>query len=182
MPVPDRYDVDGDGRVTDTDLAAVRPPARWDRFGLRGPAIILRWIGRNAKRIAVAVVGFTFLFGGLAMLVLPGPGVIVSLIGLAVLATEFVWAERALDRATARTAQVAGAVSGSAAGRGMLAVSGSGLVLGGIAAFVVLDTYRMAGLGLVIAGVAALVTLLPHSQRWLERQQARSLDRQAQRR
>jgi hypothetical protein len=33
------------------------------------------------------------------MLVTPGPGIVVILIGLAILATEWAWAERALDRA-----------------------------------------------------------------------------------
>ena len=34
------------------------------------------------------------LLAGFAMLVLPGPGIIVIILGLAILATEFAWAER----------------------------------------------------------------------------------------
>ena len=34
------------------------------------------------------------------MLALPGPGVLVIILGLVILATEFAWAERMLDRTT----------------------------------------------------------------------------------
>jgi hypothetical protein len=176
-----RYDLDGDGEVTDAELALVTPASFWRRLGLRGPAIVLRWIGRNGKRLAVAVVGFAFLLGGLAMLVLPGPGVIVSLIGLAILATEFAWAERALDKATDRTAQVAGAVSSTKAGRGMLVLSGGSLCIAGIAVLALVEQFRVAGVGLIVAGVAALVTLAPQAQRWLEAQQAAGVERRAKR-
>ena len=50
-------------------------------------------------RALYAVVGFTLLLGGLAMLVLPGPAFVVIPIGLALLSLEFSWAERALERA-----------------------------------------------------------------------------------
>lgn len=51
------------------------------------------------KKIVVAVVGGTVLVLGLALLVLPGPAVLVIPVGLAILATEFVWARRWLRRA-----------------------------------------------------------------------------------
>ena len=50
-------------------------------------------------RVLYIVVGFTLLFGGIAMLVLPGPAFVVIPIGLAILSLEFVWAEGLLDRA-----------------------------------------------------------------------------------
>jgi tellurite resistance protein TerC len=53
---------------------------------------------RTARRIAVGVIGATVLVIGLAMLVLPGPGIVVLACGLAILATEFVWARRWLAR------------------------------------------------------------------------------------
>src|SRR6478735_2068744 len=49
-------------------------------------------------RVAVFVVGGLIVLAGLAMLVLPGPGWLVIILGVAVLATEFAWAERLLDR------------------------------------------------------------------------------------
>jgi tellurite resistance protein TerC len=49
---------------------------------------------QHAKRIIVAVIGATVLLAGLFMIVLPGPAVIVIPAGLAILASEFVWARR----------------------------------------------------------------------------------------
>jgi uncharacterized protein (TIGR02611 family) len=50
-------------------------------------------------RALYVVVGFAVLLAGLAMLVLPGPALLVIPIGLAILALEFSWAERMLERA-----------------------------------------------------------------------------------
>ena len=51
------------------------------------------------RRIIVSVVGATVLLIGIALLVLPGPAFIVIPIGLAILATEYAWARRWLNRA-----------------------------------------------------------------------------------
>ena len=53
------------------------------------------------KRIVIAIVGFTVLLIGVAMMILPGPAFIVIPLGLAILATEFVWAQRLLTKAKA---------------------------------------------------------------------------------
>jgi tellurite resistance protein TerC len=53
------------------------------------------------KRIVVAILGFTVLLVGVAMVILPGPAFIVIPLGLAILATEFVWAQRLLAKAKA---------------------------------------------------------------------------------
>ncbi|MBO2450866.1 PGPGW domain-containing protein [Actinomadura barringtoniae] len=50
-------------------------------------------------RIGVFTVGMTVLVGGLVMMVAPGPGILGIIVGLAILATEFAWAQRALHRA-----------------------------------------------------------------------------------
>jgi hypothetical protein len=52
-----------------------------------------------AIRVAVALGGFSTLLAGTALLVLPGPGVPLVVVGLGLLALEFRWAEAALDRA-----------------------------------------------------------------------------------
>jgi len=49
-------------------------------------------------RIIAAVIGGTVLLLGIAMIVLPGPAVVVIPLGLAVLGTEFIWARRWLRR------------------------------------------------------------------------------------
>jgi tellurite resistance protein TerC len=51
----------------------------------------------QVKRVVVIVIGFTVLAAGIAMIVLPGPAVVVIPIGLAILATEFIWARKLLD-------------------------------------------------------------------------------------
>jgi hypothetical protein len=71
------------------------------------PGEILRFLVRSSKRIAVTVVGGVLVLGGLAMLVLPGPGILVVVAGFAVLGTEYAWAAAALER-TKRTAAQAG--------------------------------------------------------------------------
>jgi uncharacterized protein (TIGR02611 family) len=51
-------------------------------------------------RIAVATLGFLVILAGLIMSVplVPGPGILVVAIGLMILALEFAWAERLLER------------------------------------------------------------------------------------
>ena len=53
---------------------------------------------QQAKRLIVIVAGSTVLLMGIAMIVLPGPAVLVIPVGLAVLATEFVWARKLLTK------------------------------------------------------------------------------------
>jgi hypothetical protein len=50
-------------------------------------------------RFLVALGGFATVVGGLALLVLPGPGIPLLIVGLGLLALEFRWAEAALARA-----------------------------------------------------------------------------------
>jgi len=57
---------------------------------------------RPAKRLIVAVIGFTVLAIGTAIIVLPGPSIIVIPLGLSILATEFVWAKRFLKKMKSR--------------------------------------------------------------------------------
>ncbi|MDE3110323.1 MAG: PGPGW domain-containing protein [Acidobacteriota bacterium] len=52
----------------------------------------------QAKRFLRIVFGFTLLVAGIAMIATPGPGWITILLALGVLAAEFVWARRLLDR------------------------------------------------------------------------------------
>ena len=53
---------------------------------------------KQVKRLIVAVIGFTILGIGIAMIVLPGPAILVIPLGLSILATEFVWAKRFLEK------------------------------------------------------------------------------------
>jgi uncharacterized protein (TIGR02611 family) len=60
---------------------------------------LVRFIWRSSRRAAVFVFGVVLVAVGLVMLVMPGPGIVLVVAGLAVLATEFVWAEYLLDKA-----------------------------------------------------------------------------------
>lgn len=53
---------------------------------------------KSAKRLVVGVIGGTLLLIGVALLVLPGPGLVVIAAGLGVLAIEFAWARAWLAR------------------------------------------------------------------------------------
>jgi len=56
---------------------------------------------RAARRSVVAVVGGSVVLVGVAMIVLPGPAFLVIPAGLAILATEFLWAKRWMTKARA---------------------------------------------------------------------------------
>lgn len=62
---------------------------------------VLKTIGQ-ARRLIVIVVGFTVLGAGVAMIALPGPAVVVIPVGLAILATEFIWARKLLGKVKER--------------------------------------------------------------------------------
>ena len=53
---------------------------------------------KQFKKIIVAVTGTIVTLIGVAMIVLPGPAFIVIPAGLAILATEFEWAEKLLHK------------------------------------------------------------------------------------
>jgi uncharacterized protein (TIGR02611 family) len=93
---------------------------------------IVRFIGRSGKRIAITIVGFAVLIAGVIMMVTPGPGVVAILAGLAILASEYAWAERALDKAKQGGKVVVDQATASPA-RIVLSVL---LTLGGIAAVI----------------------------------------------
>jgi uncharacterized protein (TIGR02611 family) len=57
---------------------------------------------KQVKRLIVAVIGFTTLGIGIAMIVLPGPAILVIPLGLSILATEFVWAKTFLEKVRSR--------------------------------------------------------------------------------
>jgi len=52
----------------------------------------------QVRRVFRIVAGFTLLIAGVVMLVTPGPGWLVIFLGLGLLAAEFVWAKRLMDR------------------------------------------------------------------------------------
>lgn len=53
---------------------------------------------KPVRRVIIGVIGGTILVLGIAMIVLPGPAIVVVPLGLMVLATEFIWARRWLRK------------------------------------------------------------------------------------
>lgn len=58
---------------------------------------------QQAKRVIKIIIGFTILITGFAMLILPGPAILVIPAGLAILATEFMWAKKLLQKVRNRS-------------------------------------------------------------------------------
>ena len=59
------------------------------------------------RRTLILLIGSTVVIFGVLLLVLPGPGILVIIVGLAILATEFAWAEALLVGARKRAARLA---------------------------------------------------------------------------
>jgi uncharacterized protein (TIGR02611 family) len=90
-------EVDASELVQEMESTQPELASRWHDHPTFVPfKILARFIGRNGKRVGVTIAGFAVLLAGLVMLVLPGPGIVVILAGLAILATEYVWAQRLL--------------------------------------------------------------------------------------
>ena len=58
------------------------------------------------KKFFIALIGGTVVLIGVVMIVLPGPGLLVIAGGFAILATEFLWARRAMRHAKGAVAKV----------------------------------------------------------------------------
>lgn len=61
-----------------------------------------------ARRIVIAIVGFTVLLIGTIMLVTPGPALVVIPVGLGILGLEFAWARRWLKKVHEKAKQGGG--------------------------------------------------------------------------
>jgi len=57
---------------------------------------------RHARRASIAVIGSLVLLVGVIAIPYPGPGWLIVFAGLAILATEFTWAQRVLDFAKSK--------------------------------------------------------------------------------
>src|SRR5918999_6449599 len=94
-----------------------------------------RHLERNRLlRIGFALFSFLVVLAGLAMLVLPGPGLLVIALGLGILALEFAWAERLLERTVDRLEQGAETVKRASTTQQLLLAA---LAAGAAAALVV---------------------------------------------
>jgi hypothetical protein len=91
------------------ELQATRPELarRWHDHPTFVPfKVVGRFIRRSGKRVAVTIAGFVLVLAGIAGLLLPiVPGWLLIIPGLALLATEYVWAQRLLRIAKEKAVQ-----------------------------------------------------------------------------
>ena len=102
----DPEEVDASAVVEQIETAFPDANRRWHDHPAFAPIkAVGLFIKRSGKRIAITIAGGAVILVGIAMLVLPGPGIVVIIAGLAILATEYVWAERLLRMAKERAMQ-----------------------------------------------------------------------------
>jgi tellurite resistance protein TerC len=92
-----------DASATVAELEATEPAVarRWhDHPAIVPFKAVALFVGRNGRRIGVTIAGIVVLLVGVAGLVLPVlPGWLLIFVGLGILATEYVWAQRLLKLA-----------------------------------------------------------------------------------
>ena len=85
----------------------VTPPSENELTTVSVPPATSAGIIRPIRKLIVFVLGMSVLIVGIAMIILPGPATVVIPAGLAILATEFVWAQRWLVYLKRRAQEVA---------------------------------------------------------------------------
>ena len=122
-------------------MTTTAPPGR-PRTGAGG---VREWARRRrtthlALRVVVLILGSLLVAVGAVMLVLPGPGWALILLGLVVLASEFTWAQRWLEPLRRLAERGVGAIrerpGGSAILKGLV-VAGAVSLVGGAAIAVI---------------------------------------------
>lgn len=100
-PTGHRGDLDGDGRLDARERLGVLKEAAIQAEYATGRREETEEEAKRhvVVRLGTIIVGFIVLFGGLAMMVLPGPGIIGIIAGLGILSRELTWAERMLEYA-----------------------------------------------------------------------------------
>jgi uncharacterized protein (TIGR02611 family) len=95
---------------------------------------------RERSRIVRALyglVGFTVLLSGIAMLVAPGPALVVIPIGLAILSLEFRWAENMLEKSLEQADKAAQKASQTSRTQRILAAIATTLGIAAVAAWAI---------------------------------------------
>jgi uncharacterized protein (TIGR02611 family) len=112
---PDRFEIPVERAVTDNATGVARG-ADEPGDGGAAPADVPRERGRLHRRlhshpvlslatkVVVTVVGGLVMLAGVVMLFTPGQGILAIVLGLAILATEYAWAERWLRKAKEKAA------------------------------------------------------------------------------
>lgn len=142
-----------------------------DREAPARPRPAHRAAGRLLWRVVLTVVGVGLCLTGIVLLVLPGPGLLLVLAGLVVLAQEYPWARRLTEPVRVRALRAA---EQSVSTRPRIAGSvlcGVALLAAGVVALVARSlpfTGPATGTGLIVSGIA-LLALLGYSHRRVRR-------------
>jgi hypothetical protein len=124
-------------------------------------------MGNHLEKVVRTVVGSVLLLAGLALLVLPGPGLLLVLAGLVVLAGAFPSLERHLEPVRRRAVAAARESVSSPWRIAASATVGAALIAGGVVWTALPDLPLggwPTGSGLILSGVV-LCLLLEHSRR-----------------
>lgn len=90
-------EIDAEAVVEEIEATEPELARRWHDHPTVVPfRAVARFIRKSGKRVAVTIAGFTVTIVGLLLVPLPGPGWAIVFAGLAILATEYVWARRLL--------------------------------------------------------------------------------------
>lgn len=129
----------------------------------------------SVRRAALTVAGFALLAVGVALLVLPGPGLLLVLAGLVVLANEYPWASRKIKPVRRRALRAARESVASPLRITGSAVAGLGLVGAGIA-WIVAPSLPFGGFAtgssLILSGLLLLGLLIYSGRRFRHREPA----------
>jgi hypothetical protein len=125
--------------------------------------VIFRSSARLIRRVVVTVAGVAVLGLGIALLALPGPGVLVIALGFLILSVEYEWARRYFEMARQKASDLAdqavakpwSTVLSIFASLGLIA---AGLIWGSVSA-VPFSSWWTGG-SLIFGGVAALTTII----------------------
>jgi uncharacterized protein (TIGR02611 family) len=108
----EREEVDASAVVEEIDAQFPGTARAWHEHPFFVPfKAVGMFVRRSGKRIAITVAGVAVILLGVAGLILPFlPGWLLIFVGLGILATEYVWAERLLKAAKRRAVQAKDAV------------------------------------------------------------------------
>ncbi len=115
------------------------------------------------RRIVVTVVGLAVLGLGIALLALPGPGVLVVALGFLILSLEYEWARRHFETARRKAADLADQAVAKPWSTALSILAALGLIAAGVlwgAVSALPFSSWWTGGSLIFGGLAALITIL----------------------
>ena len=109
----DREEIEA-SQVVEEFAADTEIQEHWSQHPALAPLrVVGRFIRRSGKRIGVTIAGFLLLLVALIIIPIPGPwSILLSIVALSILATEYIWAQRMLRYAKEKADQAKNAVFG----------------------------------------------------------------------